>query len=216
MAAARSALGGLGDIGGAIGASAGPRGAALGRDLGAALGSNVASWLPQQELEYELEDEFGVGLNPIRRVYPAALMEHLGHVAAEAESEQEAEAFLPALVPLAAQILPRVAPVLMRAAPQLIGSVTRIGRTLMRNPSTRPLIRTVPTIVRRTASTLAQRAAAGQRVTPQTAVQTLARQAARTLGSPTQALQAYRCSRALDRHHHRLSAASAAAPREVG
>src|SRR5262245_20822075 len=169
LSAARSALRGLGDVGGAIGGQAGPRGAALGRDLGGALGRNIASWLPQSELEAELEGEFEGELegelNPLQRVYPAALMEHLGHAAAEAEREEEAEAFLSALIPLAAQVLPRVAPVVTRTAPQLIRGVARVGRTLLRNPATRPLVRTVPTIVRQTAATLAQQAAQGQPLT---------------------------------------------------
>ena len=43
--------------------------------------------------------------NPLRRVYPDAMMEHLGHAAAEAETEAEAEAFVGALVPLAAGLV---------------------------------------------------------------------------------------------------------------
>src|SRR5882724_2092340 len=48
------------------------------------------------ELEGELELEGEGELNPIRKVYPDALLEHMAHAAAEAESEQEAaEAFAP-------------------------------------------------------------------------------------------------------------------------
>jgi hypothetical protein len=187
LAAARSALHGLGGIGAGLGSSLGPRGAALAR--------NAGGWMPQSELEGEMEWELEGEL----------LMEHLGHAAAEAESEEEAEAFLPALIPLAAQIAPRIAPVVMRAAPHLIRGVANIGRTLRRSPGTRQLVRTVPTIVRRTAANLAQQVAQGQRVTPQGAVRTLARQAQRTLSSPGQCAQAYRRSRALDRRYHRTA-----------
>ena len=79
--------------------------------------------LPDEEFEWELEGE----LSPIRRVYPDALMEHLGHAAAQAESEAEAEAFLGALIPLAAQLVPRVAPAIMRAAPGLIRGVAGVA-----------------------------------------------------------------------------------------
>jgi hypothetical protein len=166
--------------------------------------------LPDEEFEWEMEGE----LNPLRRVYPDALMEHLGHAAAQAESEAEAEAFLGALIPLAAQLAPRVAPAIMRAAPGLIRGVAGVARTLRRSPTTRPLVRAVPTIVRRTAANIAQQAAQGQPMTPQRAVQTLARQTAQVLSSPQQSVQAYQRSQALDRRFHR--AAGGAMPTPVG
>jgi hypothetical protein len=175
QAAARSALGGLGGLVGLEG---------------------------EQEEEYEGEEEGEWEANPIRRVYPDALMEHLGHAASETESEAEAEALVGALIPLAARVVPRVAPAIMRSAPQLIRGVARVTRTLRRNPATRPLVRTVPTIVRRTATTLARRAARGRPVTPQVAARTLAGQTARVLSSPGQCVHAYRRSRALDRRYH--------------
>ena len=153
----------------------------------------------EDEYEYEGEEE----ANPIRRVYPDALMEHLGHAASQTQSEAEAEAFVGALIPLAARVVPRVAPAVMRAAPQLIRGVARVTRTLRRNPATRPLVRAVPTIVRRTTASLARRAARGQAVTPRTAVRTLAGQTARVLSDPQQCVHAYRRSRALDRRYHR-------------
>jgi hypothetical protein len=129
-------------------------------------------------------------------------MEHIGHAATETESEAEAEAFVGALVPLAARLIPRVAPAIMRAAPQLIRGVARVTRTLRRNPATRPLVRAVPTIMRRTTANLARRVARGQPVTPQVAVRALAGQTARVLSSPQQCVHAYRRSRALDRRYH--------------
>lgn len=154
------------------------------------------------EAELEGEEEAEWEANPIRRVYPDALMEHLGHAASEAESEAEAEAFVGALIPLAARVVPRLAPAVMRAAPQLIRGVARVTRTLRRNPATRPLVRAVPTIVRRTTSALARRAARGRPVTPQVAVRTLAGQTARVLSDPRQCVHAYRRSRSLDRRYH--------------
>jgi hypothetical protein len=161
----------------------------------------IGSLLGEGEFEGEFEDE----LNPIRRVYPDALMEHLGHAAAAAESEAEAETFIGALIPLAARILPRVAPTIMRAAPRLIRGAANVARTLRRHPATRPLVRALPTVVRRTAANIAQQVAQGRPVTPQSAVRTLARQTARVLSSPQQCVQAYRRSRALDRQLHRVA-----------
>ena len=199
----------------------------------------------EEEAEWESEYEEEAVLNPIRRVYPDALMEHFGHAAAEAESEAEAEALVGALVPLARRVattaLPRVAraavrtamprprpalpgtparpaPIRPRAMPrtvgpragaalrrvshQLVRGATRVARTLRRMPSTRPLVRVLPTVIQRTVNTLGQRAALGRPVTAGQAVRTLARQAATVLGSPQQAAQAYQRSMALDRRYH--------------
>jgi hypothetical protein len=172
---------------------------------GTALGSQAASWLggllPQQEYEAELEGEFEV--NPIRKIYPDAMMEHLGHAAAETHSEAEAEALAGAMIPLATRVVPRAAPALMRATPGLVCGISGVVHGLRRSPSTRPLVRVVPAIVRRTAASIAQQAARGAPVTPQTAVRTLARQTLRVLGSPQQSASAFRRSRVLDRHFHR-------------
>lgn len=197
LAAARTALGGIGNIGAAIGGVPGSPGTVPGPGL------------PQAEYEGEFEWEGEV--NPLRRVYPDALMEHLGHAAAETESEAEAEAFIGALIPLAARIIPRVAPAIMRAAPQLIRGAARVTRTLRRKPATRQLVRTMPTIIRNTAVSIARQASQGRPVTPQTAVRTLAQQTARVISSPRRAVQAYQRSRALDRRHHRVVGPAAAA-----
>jgi hypothetical protein len=170
------------------------RSPALRRIGQAAARSALGGLAGQGELEgeWEWEDEGEEEANPIRRVYPDALMEHLGHAASQTESEAEAEAFVGALVPLAARVVPRVAPAVMRAAPQLIRGVARVTRTLRRNPATRPLVRAVPTIVRRTTASLARRVARGRPVTPRTAVRTLAGQTARVLSDPRQCVHAYR------------------------
>ncbi len=233
LSAARSALGGLGAAGGSLGgAIGGARGAALGRDLGSAVGRHASGWLPQREYEgeFELEGEYEFEgeselegefefegeyeINPQRRVYNEALMEHLGHAAAEAETEEEAEAFIGALVPVAARLATRAAPAIMRAAPQLMRGVSGVARTLMRSPTTRPLVRAIPNIVRGTVANVARQVARGQSVTPSGAVRTLARQTARVLSSPQRSVQAYRRSRALDTRFHRTPrrGATAAAP----
>jgi hypothetical protein len=173
--------------------------------LGQWAGPQAASWLggllPQQEYEWESELE----ISPIRKIYPDAMLEHLGHAAAETHSEAEAESLAGAMIPLAARITPRAAPVLMRATPGLVCGIAGVVRSLHRNPATRPLLRVVPTIVRGTASTIAQQASRGVAVTPQAAVRALARQTLRVLGSPQQSAQAFRRSRALDRQLHRTA-----------
>ena len=172
---------------------------ALGRWGGGPAASWLGGLLPQQE--YEWESEFEV--NPIRKIYPDAMMEHLGHAAAEAQGEAEAESLAGAMIPLAARVVPQAAPALTRAMPGLVSGVSGVVRRLHRDPATRPLVRVVPTIVRRTAANIAQTTSRGVAVTPQQALRVLARQILRVLGSPQTSAQAFRRSRALDRKFHR-------------
>jgi len=133
-----------------------------------------------------------------------------GYIPTQTMSEEEAEAFLPALIPLAAKLLPLAAKalpiaskILPKVAPQLTRGVSQVVRTLRSNPTTKPLVRAVPTIVRRTAANIAQQAAKGQPVTSRTAAQTLARQTARVLSNPRQCVHAYQRSKAMDKRYHR-------------
>lgn len=189
LQAARSALGGLRGMG----------------PMGGLAAQAVGGFLPQREYEgeFELESEFESFVNPQSRLAREALMAHLGNAAASAESEDEAEAFIGALIPLAAQLIPRVAPAVMRAAPQLIRGIANVTQRLRNNPATQQLVRTLPTVARNTIGSLARQAARGRPITPQTAVRTLAQQTSRVLSSPQQATQAYRRNRALDRRYHR-------------
>jgi hypothetical protein len=196
LQAARSALTGGGrqlgqEVGGRMGGDWSSR---LG-DLGGDLGTWIGGRLPQQEFEGEWE-------TPQSPAVAAALMAHIGNAAANARTDQEAEAFLPALVPLATQILPRLAPTLMRAAPRLTKGLSGIVRSLRGSPGSRQLVRTVPSIMSRTVKSLGQQTAQGRPATPQAAVRTLAQQTSRVLSDPRQAVQAYRQSRALDHRYH--------------
>ena len=190
-----------------------------------AIGNVVGSLLGEQEVEGEFEgedefeDEFEGELNPIRKVYSDAMMEHLGALAAEAESEEEAvEHFLPligmaaskllpiaarALAPMAKRMLPRVAKAVMRVAPRLTRGVAQIARGLHRRPGGRPLLRAVPAIARRTVHTIAKQAARGRTVTPRTAVRTLAQQTRRVLGHPARRTQALRRHNHVERRFHK-------------
>jgi len=154
------------------------------------------------------EDE----ISPIRKIYPDAMMEHLGELAAEAETEDEAaEHFLPlvgmaaskllpvvakAVAPMAKKALPRIAKALTKSTPKLTHGIAKVAKALHRNPQTRHLLRTVPGIARRTVGSIAHKVARGGHITPRTAVRTLARQTRRVLGTP-----AHR-AHALRRHHH--------------
>jgi hypothetical protein len=156
------------------------------------------------QAECECESE----VNPLRRVYSDALMEHLGHAAAEAQNEAEAVALVGALIPVAARLSPQAGPTLLRVAPRLIPGLANVTRTLRRSPVTRPLVRTIPTIVRRTAASISQQVRNGRAVSSKSAVQTLAQQTAQVLGSPARTVAAWRRSRFLDRRHHMRSGAA--------
>jgi hypothetical protein len=179
---------------------------------GSQLGAQAASWLggllPQQEYEFEAAGE----INPARKIYPDAMMEHLGHVAAQTHSEAEAEALAGAMIPLAGRIIPSAAPALMRATPGLVCGLAGVVRGLRLNPATRPLVRVVPAIVRATAANVGRQSSSGVAVSPQSAVRTLAQQTFRVLGSPQRSAQAFRRSRTLDGLFHRTGAALGAGP----
>ena len=178
------------------------------------LGKIAGSLLSESESESEGEDEYEGEdeISPIRKIYADAMMEHLGELAAEAETEDEAaEHFLPlvgmaaskllpvvakAIAPMAKKALPKIANTLTKATPKLTRGVSTVAKALHRNPQTRHLLRAVPGIARRTVGSIAHKVARGGHVTPHTAVQTLARQTRRVLGTPQHRAQALR------RHHH--------------
>ena len=184
------------------------------------LGSILGGLLGEGEGEDEFEDEFEDEISPTRKIYPDAMMEHLGELASEAETEDEAaEQFLPlvgmaaskllpvvakAIAPAAKRLLPKIARAVTKATPHLTKSIGKVARVLHRNPRTRHLLKVVPAIARRTVGTVARHAAHGRRVTPHTAVRTLARHARRVLTHPAHRKHALRHHRHLERKfHHR-------------
>jgi hypothetical protein len=162
--------------------------------------------LGELEDEWELEAEMEWESGPTGAGSTALLMEHLGSLAAEAESEAEAEAFLGALVPLAAKL----APVVARAAPAIVRGVARVGGQLWRNPATRRMVRAVPQVVQRTAADLARQHARGRPLTSQAATRALARQTAAVMGSPARRRSAVRRGASMDRRWRQQQRAAAA------
>lgn len=175
----------------------------------------------ESELESALEAEWEITPQAFQQSFAdheaapsAALMEHLGHQAAEAESNGEAFAFLAPLLPLAlkalplagkalgsigAKMLPKVAATVAKAAPKLIKGVNAAAKTLRTNPATKPLVRALPQVVRRTTADLARQVAQGKPVNAQTAVRTLAKQTAQVLSDPRAAVQTLQRAKALDK-----------------
>lgn len=214
-------------LGSAIGAAAGGVGAPIGGTIGNIVGQGISSaLLPpsvyEGEFEFESEFESEFELSPIRRVYTDAMLEHIAHEALESESEQEAAGRMLKVVPMAAgkviptvarkvsprlavRVVPRVTKAVYRVTPQLTRGVSNITRTLFRNPRSRHLVRTVPSIARNTVTQIARQAALGRTVSPQTAVRILQRQAHRVIANPQQTTVVLRRSNALDRGFHRIA-----------
>jgi hypothetical protein len=163
--------------------------------------------------EHELE------LNPVRRFYPDAALEHLAHEAIQAENEHEAaEQFLPLIpligakllplamkaAPLIAKALPKVMNVVSKVTPHLTRGIGNLARTFFRNPGTRRLLRSVPSIAQRTVGNIARQASRGIQVTPRGALRTLARQTSGTLRNPRRLQAIMRRSMMRDGMAHRV------------
>ncbi|GAB4131358.1 MAG: hypothetical protein Fur0046_00240 [Cyanobacteria bacterium J069] len=162
------------------------------RGLGSAFGGDG-------EFEYEFEFEQSPEALPEFETAPAneyeVMAEHLAHMAANSQSEAEAEAFIGALIPMVARGLSAAAPVISRIAPQIIRPMALAGRALLQDPKTRQLVRTFPTIARSSMATLAQRVAKGQPVNARVAARTVAGNVAQVLGNPRRTSAVMRRSR---------------------
>lgn len=132
--------------------------------------------------EGEYEDEYEFEAMPMTEY--EVMMEHLAYQAANSESEAEAEAFLGALVPMAARLIPSAAKAVSAVMPSLIQGVSKMGRALHGSPTTRKLLQTVPTVLKGTVGTLARQVEEGKPISSQTAIRALAGNVAHMLESP--------------------------------
>lgn len=132
--------------------------------------------------EGEYEDEYEFETAPMTEY--EIMMENLAHRAAHSESEAEAEAFLGALVPMAARLIPQAAKAITSVAPSLIQGVAKMGRTLYNSPNSRQLLQTLPQILKGTVGTLANQVAQGKPLSKTTAVRALAANTAKVLDNP--------------------------------
>jgi hypothetical protein len=189
-------------LGGVIG---GPAGAMLGSKLG----SLAARALKEGELEYEFEHEQEFEFEheqEFEQEHELEAHEQLGelmaHFAAQAESEAEAEAMIGAATIVS--LSPRDRAALRRLVPQLVRGASILTRALRMRRGTRPAVRLVPTVMRRTVKTLRRAAASGRPISPKTAASVAARQVRNVLSKPAT------CNRAIRRS---VSAARRAASR---
>ena len=144
----------------------------------------LEAYNPEGEFEAEMHPEYESGLPHSEAAHQEAyLMEQIAHEAAYSSNEAEAEALAGSMIPIA--IRTTTSPAMRTAAPALARATGRLVGALRRSPATRPLIRTVPTILRRTNMALSKAAAAGTPVSPKLAVRTMANQTYRIMSSPT-------------------------------
>lgn len=165
----------------------GPFGALAGQGI-----KGLAGLLREQESELELEQEFEQELEQEQELGEHEVSNELGehelmaeamaNYAAQASQELEAEALTGAATTLTLSPADRRA--LRRLVPHLVRGASVLTRVLRMNRTTRPWVRLVPTVVRRTARTLRRGAAMGQPVTRAAAAKMMARQTRRVLSSP--------------------------------
>jgi hypothetical protein len=119
-----------------------------------------------------------------------ALAEMMAEMAAHEHHEGQAEAMIGGAV--VTVLSPRDRRALRRLLPHLVRGAAVLTRMLRRRRATRPAVRAVPTIMRRTVAALKRQAAAGKPVTRQTAGRAAAVEVRRVLSSPAACAAAIR------------------------
>ena len=158
-------------------------GPGVGQALGSIAGQFAREWEFEYEFEseYELTGEFESEYESEGMPQPEALAEALAAMASQVQSEAEAEAYTGAFT---ARIIPIKSASMARISPKLVKGAATLTSTLRKHPSTRPLIKAVPTIIARTSNTLARQAAQGKAVTPTMAARVMAGETKKVLGNP--------------------------------
>lgn len=131
----------------------------------------------ESAFEGEFEDEFEAAAMP----QPEALAEALAMMASQVQSEAEAEAYTGAFT---ARIIPVKSLAMRRIYPRLVRGTAVLTQTLRKSPTTRPLVKTIPTIAARAGQKLARQAAQGKPITPTTAARVMAGETQKVLGNP--------------------------------
>lgn len=162
----------------------GPAGAMLGSKLASLAAKQLRELEYEQEHEFEFEQEQELGEHEVAQNLGEheAIAELMAHFAAQSANEAEAEALIGAAT--TAGLSPRDGAALRQLVPNLVRGAAILTRMLRMNRRTRPMVRVVPTILRRTARTLRNGAAQGRPITRQSAAKAITQQTRRVLGSP--------------------------------
>lgn len=166
-------------------------GTAIGGPFGTILGKVASSALGEQELhehegefedEMEGEHEMAHEIASHELTQNEAVAEMMAEAATHELHEAEAEAMIGAAT--VSVISPADRRALRRILPHLVRGTAILTRILRRRRATRPAIRAVPTIMRRTVKDLKRRAAKGVPITRRQAARAASRQVRKVLGSP--------------------------------
>lgn len=150
----------------------------------------------------EARDSFGNGaLDRIDAETAAMMMDLFADMAAEAESEEEADAFLPIIAKLAPMALKALAPLakkaLVKFAPKIANGVLGAGRKMLQNFGQKGMA-ALPDIARGVARDSVQAVADGRDLTGQMVMQSAAQHTLPFLQDPRQTQQAaQQCRRRL-------------------
>ncbi|HHQ47696.1 MAG TPA: hypothetical protein ENK19_02275 [Acidobacteria bacterium] len=162
---------------------------------GALLGAAVpmlTSLLGEEEAYEDGLGEFELLEGGLEEDEAEVLMELIAEQMAEADLEEEGDAFWGALAaslaPLAVKAAKKLVPAAIQTArrviPRLARGLVGTARRLARSPAGRQLVRTLPTIAKGAAADVLRTAAAGRPVSTTTVGRALARNTARVLKSP--------------------------------
>ena len=167
-------------------------GGALGGPAGAMIGSKLGGFVSQLEAEEfdgegDTEDELQATTVPGLTQQMEALAEEFAGESAETENEAEAQSLAGGVT---IHILSHAPMSVRRVSPVLVRRSARLAQLLRRSPHTRPLLKTLPAIQKRTAAALAVKASKGKPITPRTAIRTMAKQTMRVMGNPQRAAAA--------------------------
>jgi hypothetical protein len=139
--------------------------------------------------EFEVETELREGLHETvaeilnhELEYHEALAEMMAEAAEREQHEADAEALAGAAVVTLISPADQVA--LRQVLPHLVRGTAVLTRILRARPGTRPVVRALPTIVRRTVRTLKQHASAGEPITRRATARAAAREVEHVLGNP--------------------------------
>src|SRR5262245_22061645 len=155
------------------------------------------------EVHHESAQEIAQEIAHHELTHHEALAEMMAEAASHEQHEAQAEAMVGAAVMTTLSLRDRRA--LQRLLPNLVRGAAVLTRVLRRRRLTRPAVRAVPTIMRRTVLTLKRQAANGQPVTRRAAARAASLEVRRVLGNPSACAAAIRQNVRATRTLHRSS-----------
>jgi hypothetical protein len=167
---------------------------AVGGPLGGIIGKAASSLLEtdledlEDETDHEIDHEVDMEEESEPLTDNEILAEYLGAIAAEADTEIEAETMAGAAAMAAISASDRAA--LRNVVPAMLRGVSILQKVLRRQPAIRQTARVVPTVMRRSVKVLRKKRALGQPITKKTAARVMARQTQKVLSNPTRCAHA--------------------------